>query len=141
MLESDIKLMNLQNSNRYSTNNVNETLNLISSMKNSKTNNIKEIIEEISLMIHEREELKKIIILGYDNILSKISTILSQIKPDAVRERILLEEKSILIEEAKVREIRECWKDIAILKKELRLNLKDFKSEETKSKEICSLLE
>ena len=105
-----------------------EAEGLFKDLQINKLDSITEVIEEIKLMIQEREQLKNEIFKDLDKIGMKISNFLSEKKEDiSIEEMIELQRKSIEVEENKAREKLNAWRDIANLKKELREHLTDLK--------------
>jgi hypothetical protein len=113
---------------------------LVSSINVDKIENIKQVIEEINELILERTELSKSLILSYETLLSRINNIMGRITPEFIKEEISLHDKAIQVEEAKIKEKLDCWRDIALLKRELRERLHDFRAEENKKDAYSSLL-
>jgi hypothetical protein len=66
---------------------------------------------------------------------------MGRITPEFIKEEISLHDKAIQVEEAKIKEKLDCWRDIALLKRELRERLHDFRAEETKKMHIQAYLD
>lgn len=113
----------------------------IASINVDKIENIKEVMDEITTMIAERKDLSSVLIMSCDKVLSSTSSIISRIPPEALREEIQLHAKVLEIEELKIREKLECWRDVARLKQELREHLAEFRDQESKQNSLSSLLE
>lgn len=113
---------------------------LVKSITGDKLDNIKEVISEINTMIEERKTLSKSLTMSCDKVLSSINGIIGRIPPDALKEEITLHSKIIEIEEIKIKEHLDCWRDVAQLKNELRETLREFRDEENKSNVYSDLL-
>ncbi|MFP4112616.1 MAG: hypothetical protein ACLFPQ_05840 [Candidatus Woesearchaeota archaeon] len=113
----------------------------IDSLNTDKIENIKQVITEINELIDERKELSLSLINTYEHILIKNSDMMNRISPEFVKELISLHQETIRIEEAKVKEKLECWRDIALLKRELRERLRDFREQEKKNIAFSNLME
>ncbi|MBN2458520.1 hypothetical protein JXB31_05305 [Candidatus Woesearchaeota archaeon] len=107
---------------------------LLKDIQGEKIGSIKRVMEEIDLMINERKQLSVQIVSEINTISTKVDSMLMEAahNPENHREMLSLKEKQILIEEAKVRERVECWRDIAGLKRELRERIKEFTDQESK---------
>lgn len=113
---------------------------LISSLNEGKIGNIKQVINEINELIVERQALSNAMILEYDSLQSKINSIIARVNPENIKEEIILQDKSILVEEAKLKEKLDCWRDIALLKRELRERLRESREEQQKNDSYSELL-
>jgi len=110
---------------------------------------IEEGIDDINQMINNRETLHKDLLKSLD----KIETFINNNMPntttgttdDEVRaKQELIKEllkKKIELAELKVHEELELWKDRALLKKELREHMKEFRDTESKTSMIDNMLE
>ena len=101
----------------------------------------KEVIEDIEALITEREELQKEVFKDIEKILMSMNNFLSSQggKIDAV-ELVKIKEKLIDIEEFKLNEKINAFRDIAMLKKELRDRMQDFKEKEGHADVLDKLL-
>ena len=135
--------------------NVNEILDKIKSMskdnklfermQEEKTGSLKESIEDIHKLIIQREQLSKELLKDMDkikfevgNIITKVATELGGI--ESKKEQIMLKQKQVEIEEVKVQEKLNCWRDIAALKQELREREQELKEKETRLGMIDDLI-
>jgi hypothetical protein len=109
---------------------------------------LKEGVEDIQQMISNRADLHKEIL---DN-LTRIDTFINNSMPEAggasteaikIRQDLIKEllKKKIELDELKINEKQNYWRDVAALKKELREHMKEFRDMESKSSMLDSMLE
>ena len=107
---------------------------------------LKEGISDIQNMIKERESLSKEllknlekVILFIDNNTPKLAE-LQRIDPrgDLIKEML---KKKVEIEELKLAESLNVWRDIAMLKKELREHMKEYRDLQSKTSMLDNMLE
>lgn len=94
-----------------------------------RINSLKESVHEIGFLIKEREMLSKTITEEADKIKNSIENFLLTNKAsdtDGFRERNGLRQKQIEISELELNEKVNCWRDVALLKKELRERQKEL---------------
>ena len=117
------------------------------SIGKAKVDSLKETVEEIEGMISERKRLSDRFIQEAEAMKSKINNFLMESAPrgeddsEFVRERSELRKKQIDISETQLREQVECWKDIALLKKEFRDRQKELNEKESRAKMLGRILE
>ena len=98
-------------------------------------------------MISERKRLSDRFIQEAEAMKSKINNFLMESAPrgeddsEFVRERSELRKKQIDISETQLKEQVECWKDIALLKKEFRDRQKELNEKESRAKMLGRILE
>ncbi len=114
---------------------------LLNDLQQNKVNLTKESVSDIQEQILLREELHGQILQEMDNIKLQLSNILLSSTDIEEQEKARIRQKQIDLEQFKVREKLDKWKDIAILKKELRDRLKEFKEIESKTELLSELLE
>ena len=113
----------------------------------AKVDSLKEIVEEIDEMIDERKRLSGRFVQEAEAMKSKINNFLMESAPrgeddsEFVRERSELRKKQIDISETQLREQVECWKDIALLKKEFRDRQKELNEKESRAEMLGKILE
>ncbi len=107
---------------------------------------LKEAISDIQILIQERQDLS-LEILGEGEILkTEINNfLLDNDNPeltdrDALMEKTSLRSKKIAISELQLNEKIDCWKDIAVLKKELRIYEKELKERQGRIESLNKLL-
>lgn len=112
-----------------------------------KVDSIKETVEEIEYMINEREALSGKFIKEAEGMKTNINNFLLESAPkgeddsEFVRERSELRKKQIDISEIQLNEKVGCWRDIALLKRELREQTKELNQKESRSDMIKKILE
>ncbi len=109
-----------------STGNMWNTSNDFSSVGKAKTDSLKDIVAEIEQMINERNELSERFIKEGESMKSSINNFLLESAPkgeddsEFARERSELRKKQLDISELQLNEKIGCWRDISLLKKEIR---------------------
>ncbi|MDD5331314.1 MAG: hypothetical protein PHE43_00640 [Candidatus Nanoarchaeia archaeon] len=105
---------------------------------------LKETKREIDELIEERLRLTKEITNDVDKIISQINTMNLSVNisdPTAMMEKLNLLKKKAELEEMKVNEKLNCWRDIADLKKELREWSKELMEKESEKNMLDKILE
>lgn len=113
---------------------------ILSSLNVDKMENIKQVIAEINDLITERTVLSSSLINAYESLLTRINGIISRTPQENLKEEIVLHEKAVQVEEAKITEHLNCWRDIAKLKEELREVLREFREQESMQHSYDELL-
>ncbi len=109
---------------------------------------LKEAIADINNMIKDRESLHKSMLKSLDKLtlfidnntpkLSASSASTMQVQGDLIKEMM---KKKIEIEELKMQEELNFWRDVASLKKELREHMKEFREMQSKTTMLDTMLE
>ena len=109
---------------------------------------LKESIAEIQEMIEGREALSGQVVLEGEKIKKEIDMYIRENemtpladKRDLMREKNDLRHKKVEISELQLNEKVGCWKDIALLKKELRLYERELSEREARMKMFNDILE
>ena len=110
-------------------------------LQQNKVSLTKESVSDIQEQILLREQLHLQILDEMDKIKLQLSNILLSNSEIEEQEKARIRQKQVDLEQFKVREKIDKWKDIAILKKELRDRLKEFKETESKTQLMTELLE
>lgn len=116
-----------------------------------KVESLRNSIQEIKNSIQEREKLSKEFVDECDRIKTEINNFLienesyssgdfNQNDRDNVKEKNDLRSKKVEISQEQMNEKINCWKDVALLKKELRDKEKELKERETRINEINKIL-
>lgn len=108
----------------------NSVRDLITTQHSGKVDNIQQVIDEINELISERETLRNELLFACDKISSRINGVLMRLTDDQVKEQITLHEKSVAVDQMKVMERLNAWRDVALLKKELRERLHELREQE-----------
>jgi hypothetical protein len=122
--------------------------NSIMNLGQDKVNSLKNSIIEIQKLIEERKKLSLNFIKEGDEIKLEISNFLLDLEnspkvigdKDEVIEKNALRNKKVEISELQIKEKIDCWKDIALLKKELRENEKELTEKESRLNELNDIL-
>jgi sRNA-binding carbon storage regulator CsrA len=94
---------------------------LFHAMNNVKLDSIKEAMDEIKEMIIEREKLRIELSFDLEKVALKFTNFLTEKKETLSPEQVIeIQRKVIEIDEDRAREKLTAWKDIAMLRKELR---------------------
>jgi hypothetical protein len=123
------------------------TSNGLESMGKGKVDSLKETVEEIQFLIKERTTLSEDFIGEGEKMKSKINNFLLENAPkgeddsEFARERSELRKKQIDISELQLNEHVGCWRDIALLKKELRDQIKELNQKESRAEMFGKILE
>jgi RNA processing factor Prp31 len=111
-------------------------------LQGDKMGSLKEIIDDILELISLREQLNKDIFEEIDKIRILINNFISELSdPNNRAEQLRMRQKQIDIEELRVQEKLNCWRDIAELKRELRERIKEFKERETRASALDRIFE
>jgi hypothetical protein len=122
---------------------------LFKNLSEDKLASVKELIADIEVMIANRNELNKEILkqldkvnLELDNTITKFQGTASAANSGEIM-KVLgeLRKKKVELEELKLQEKLNFWRDVAQLKKELREHIKELREKESKSSLIDTLLE
>jgi len=121
------------------------------SLSDAKLGNIKGVIDDINELIDKRQKLTSELFSDIDktnieinNSLLELKTIINSPninKDELVRAQLELRKKLIELEEVKMQEKVNNWRDIALLKKELRDRVREFKEKETSVSLLDKILE
>ena len=131
---------------KYQSGNPWNTSEKISSVGKAKVDSLKDLVTEINEMIKERETLSKRFIKEGEGMKANIHNFLLENSPkgeddsEFTRERAELRKKQIEISELQLNEKVNCWRDIALLKKELRENTKELSEKESRADMISKIL-
>ncbi len=116
-----------------------EAEELFRTMQDEKITSLKEMIEDIQLMIEERKKLRDELMQEMGKMQMGIGNILNQ--PEiSVDEKVKLKTKQIELDEKKMQEKLQCWKDISQLKQELRDHMREFKEKESRQEMLDELM-
>ena len=113
-----------------------------------KINALKESVEDINELIEEREELSEDFIQEGEDVKTQINNFLLENenttefeKADLMKEKNLLRSKKIEISEIQMKEKIDSWKDVALLKKELRSQEQELSEKQERVESITKLLD
>jgi len=116
------------------------------SVGKAKLDSLKERIEEIEEMIKERNTLSGNFIKEGEGMKTNIKNFLMENAPEGeddsefARERSELRKKQIEISELQLNEKVNCWRDIALLKKEMRESSKELNEKKTRADMLGRIL-
>jgi hypothetical protein len=118
------------------------------SVGKAKLESLKDLVEEINELIAERKMLSDKFVREGEKMKREINNFLLESSPknnqdmsEFARERAELRKKQIEISEIQLNEQVGCWRDIALLKAELRERAKELTEKESRAEEIRKILE
>lgn len=117
------------------------------SVGKAKLDSLKETLEEIEHLIKERTNLSNSFIKEGEKMKTNINNFLMENAPkgeddsEFARERSELRKKQIDISEIQLNEKIGCWRDIALLKKELREQERELNQKESRADMLKGILE
>ena len=116
-----------------------------------KIESLKSSVFEIKKLIEERENLSKKFIQEGESLKSDLNNFLIENESfsnhpninqsDFIKEKNGLRSKKIEISELQLNEKIDCWKDVALLKKELRINERELNEKQERLNSLNKLLE
>ena len=130
----------------YEEGNIRNTSEKFDTIGKAKLDSLKDIVLEIKEMVDERTSLSKVFIKEGENMKTKIHNFLLENAPkgkddsEFARERAELRKKQIEISELQLNEKIGCWRDISLLKKELRENTKQLNEKESRAEMLEKIL-
>ena len=116
------------------------------SVGKAKVDSLKDLVAEINEMIKERESLSGKFIREGEKMKVNINNFLMENAPkgeddsEFARERSELRKKQIDISELQLNEKIGCWRDVALLKKELRENTKELNEKSSRADMLGKIL-
>ncbi|MCA9488171.1 MAG: hypothetical protein KC516_04385 [Nanoarchaeota archaeon] len=125
---------------------ISEEEDLFGEVGKEKIESLKRIVSEIKVLIKERESLSKSINSECEKIKTEINNFLldNEALPaderDAMKEKNDLRAKKIAISELQLNEKIDCWKDVGILKRELRAYERELLEKEARLNSLNKLL-
>ena len=114
---------------------------LLNDLQQNKVSLTKESVVDIQQQIELREQMHQEVLDEIEKIKNKLSNILLSSSDMEEQEKARIRQKQVDLDQFKVKEKLDKWKDIALLKKELRDRLKEFKETEIKTQMMSDLLE
>ena len=118
----------------------------IDSVGKAKLDSLEINIKELENMIKERNTLSQNFIKEGEKMKSNIKTFLIENTPEGegdsefARERSELRKKQIEISELQLNEKVNCWRDIALLKREFRENIKELNEKKSRADMLGKIL-
>ena len=122
--------------------------NMVDVVGQERIDSLKKAIREINQLVVERKKLSLEFIKDGEDIKSEInnlilgneSTLRALGQNEALIEKNALRNKKVEISELQLNEKINCWKDIAMLKKELRIYEKELSEKEGRIRELNDIL-
>jgi hypothetical protein len=121
---------------------------MLESVGQERIDSLKKAIQEIKHLVDERKKLSLEFIKEGEDLKSEISNLIIENEStlralgqsEALTEKNSLRNKKVEISELQLNEKINCWKDIALLKKELRIYEKELSEKESRINELNSIL-
>lgn len=115
---------------------------LFKDIQGNKMISIQEVIDDINDLIEKREMLNTEIFSDIEKIKMDINNFVLSLGDEMNKaEQLKMRQKQIDIDEVKINEKLNMWRDIALLKRELRERIRDIREQEGKASMLDSLLE
>jgi len=114
---------------------------VLDTMQKDKVALTKEAVLDIQEQIQLREQLHEQVLQETEGIKMQLSNLILSTSDMEEQEKARLRQKQIELDQFKVKEKIDKWKDIAVLKKELRDRLKEFKETESRTQMMSDILE
>lgn len=121
---------------------------MLESVGQERIDSLKKAIYEIKQLVEERKKLSLDFIKEGEELKSEISNLIIENEStlralgqsEALVEKNALRNKKVEISELQLNEKINCWKDIALLKKELRIYEKELSEKESRINELNDIL-
>lgn len=121
---------------------------MLESVGQERIDSLKKAIQEIKHLVDERQKLSLAFIKEGEDLKSEISNLIIENEStlralgqnEALVEKNALRNKKVEISELQLNEKINCWKDIALLKKELRIYEKELSEKESRINELNDIL-
>jgi hypothetical protein len=122
--------------------------NMLDVVGQERVDSLKKAIHEINQLVEERKKLSLEFIKEGETLKSEISNLILENENtlralgqnEALMEKNSLRNKKVEISELQLNEKINCWKDVAMLKKELRIFEKELSEKEGRMKELNEIL-
>lgn len=115
---------------------------MIKSMQDNQLKSLKNAIEDLKILVNERERLNGSIFEDIERLKIEINNFILEAGSEVeTKDKLELRKKIIEIEEIKLQEKLNSWRDIALLKKELRERMQDHEDKSTRLKALNEILE
>ena len=118
------------------------TSNSLDNIGKDKLDALGKAIEEIKILIKQRQVLSKGFFEDGEEIKTDISNFFVEnpAGEQEIREKIALKQKQVEISELQLKERVDCWKDVAELKKELREKEKELAEKQGRTEMLNKIL-
>jgi len=129
-----------------------DATSLFKNLSEDKVESVKEMVRDIEIMMINRKELNKEIIEHLDKVSLSLDNSILELRSamnntnitnsgEVIKALSELKKEKVQLEELKSAEKLNFWRDVALLKRELREHIKELREKESKSGLIDSLLE
>lgn len=131
---------------KYDSENTWNTSEGFDSVGKAKVDSLKDQITEVETMVKERSVLSRRFIKEGEKMKTSINNFLLENAPkgeddsEFTRERAELRKKQMDISELQLNEKIGCWRDIALLKKEMRESMKELNEKESRADMLGRIL-
>jgi hypothetical protein len=115
---------------------------ILKDVQSEGMDSLKGIITDIETLMEQRQSLSKEISNDLEKVKMDLSNFLSvKWKEMTVKELMELKKKEIEIEEGKINEKLNFWKDVANLKRELRIHIAEFQNKQNQQNMLTNLMD
>ncbi|MEA3414181.1 MAG: hypothetical protein U9Q99_01505 [Nanoarchaeota archaeon] len=146
-MEIDTSKMQNLGFSQLKTPEISENTSFMNRLGKGKIEALKKSVNEINEMVGKREELSEEIFNECEKLKSEINLFLSENEKnvigasDAIKEKNELRKKKVEVTELQVNEKVSCWKDVALLKKELRETERQLSEKQERIDSLSQLME
>jgi len=114
---------------------------MLSGLEDIKVTSLREAIDDIKAMVTEREELSEELFNDLEKMKTDMSNLIFQMNPETDKLEILnLKKRMFDFDELKTQEKLNNFRDIALLKRELREREKEYRERESRADVLDELL-
>ena len=128
-----------------------DATSLFKNLSEDKVESVKEMVRDIEIMMINRKELNKEIIEHLDKVSLSLDNSILELRSamnntnitnsgEVIKALSELKKEKVQLEELKSAEKLNFWRDVAMLKRELREHIKELREKESKSDLIDTLL-
>ncbi|MEM4245481.1 MAG: hypothetical protein QXR60_04740 [Candidatus Nanoarchaeia archaeon] len=114
---------------------------LFKALQGEKIESIKDLIADIQALIVQREALHKEILRDVDQVKMDINNFITALADSTnTREQLMMRQKQVEIDEVKIQEKVNKWRDIADLKRELRERIRELREKDARASMFDDIL-
>jgi len=111
-------------------------------LKQSQITSVKDSVNDIHSLIDSRKKLTQEILMDAERIKTEINNFILDLGDESNKaEQLNMRQKHVELEELKIQEKMNSWRDIATLKKELRDRVQELQEKETRASMLDTILE
>ncbi|MEA3378250.1 MAG: hypothetical protein U9Q69_01285 [Nanoarchaeota archaeon] len=115
---------------------------ILKTMQNDQLSSLRNAIDDLKFLVNERQALNEQMFSDIDKIRMDINNFILESGNDVTaKDKLELRKKLIEIEEIKLQEKLNSWRDVAQLKKELRERIKEHEEKSNRLKVLDQIME